>query len=215
MLVDDSGATRLKSQAELTAAARKIAGAGGGRLFYFWNHASAEDPLLDAVRGCEAELRGSQRELHAVLPSSALKTPAVVEQVAWQREQGFAVRGSSGLPPGAMLLGVEGALLTVRTGSGRGYVRVEEAETLSVLAAFADLLWEGGDDLSQAGGELPTTVELRVLRMLSQGATDRAVAHQLGLSDRTVRRVVAQLTDRLGAQSRFEAGVRAVGRGWI
>ncbi|MDP9611903.1 MULTISPECIES: LuxR C-terminal-related transcriptional regulator [Streptomyces] len=45
--------------------------------------------------------------------------------------------------------------------------------------------------------------------------TDSAVARQLGMSDRTVRRVVAQLMERLGAQSRFEAGVRAVERGWI
>ncbi|MBW1598593.1 response regulator transcription factor [Streptomyces sp. JJ38] len=51
--------------------------------------------------------------------------------------------------------------------------------------------------------------------MLVRGLTDRAVARRLGLSERTVRRMVAHLMDRLGAASRFEAGARAVERGWL
>jgi len=45
--------------------------------------------------------------------------------------------------------------------------------------------------------------------------TDEAAARRLGVSLRTVRRWASHLADRLGARSRFQAGVRARERGWI
>ena len=44
---------------------------------------------------------------------------------------------------------------------------------------------------------------------------DEQIARALGMSVRTVRRRVADLMDELGADSRFQAGVEAVRRGWI
>jgi len=41
------------------------------------------------------------------------------------------------------------------------------------------------------------------------------IARKLGVSVRTSRRITAELTQRLGARSRFQAGARAVERGWI
>ncbi|WP_420706755.1 hypothetical protein [Streptomyces sp. NRRL S-1824] len=41
------------------------------------------------------------------------------------------------------------------------------------------------------------------------------MAPQLGLSERTLRRRITDLTTRLGATSRFQAGVKAVRRGWF
>jgi DNA-binding NarL/FixJ family response regulator len=54
-----------------------------------------------------------------------------------------------------------------------------------------------------------------VLRLLASGLTDEAVARKVGLSARTVRRTIASLSDRLQANSRFQAGAQAVRRGWI
>lgn len=54
-----------------------------------------------------------------------------------------------------------------------------------------------------------------MLRLLSLGATDEFAAAQLGISVRTVRRMVAQIMNRLGARSRFQAGVKAADRGWL
>jgi DNA-binding NarL/FixJ family response regulator len=50
---------------------------------------------------------------------------------------------------------------------------------------------------------------------LAEGHTDEAIAKRLGVSHRTARRIASDLMDRLGARSRFEAGVRAVQQGWL
>ena len=54
-----------------------------------------------------------------------------------------------------------------------------------------------------------------LLGQLAGGAKDEQIARALGLSVRTVRRRVADLLDELGADSRFQAGVEAVRRGWM
>lgn len=54
-----------------------------------------------------------------------------------------------------------------------------------------------------------------VLHQLASGATDTAAARAVGLTPRTYRRVVARLMGRLGARSRFQAGVLAAQRNWI
>lgn len=61
----------------------------------------------------------------------------------------------------------------------------------------------------------PSDLELSVIRMMSLGLTDDAAAKRLSVSERTFRRYVAQIMDRLEATSRFQAGVRAVERGWL
>jgi DNA-binding CsgD family transcriptional regulator len=62
-----------------------------------------------------------------------------------------------------------------------------------------------GDDLSPQ--------ERKLLKLLAAGLTDEGAGRQLGLSQRTVRRMMADLMERLGARGRFDAGRRAAERG--
>ncbi|USX56288.1 helix-turn-helix transcriptional regulator [Lentzea sp. HUAS12] len=55
----------------------------------------------------------------------------------------------------------------------------------------------------------------RMLLLLASGATDEVIARRLFLSLRTVQRRVQLLTTRLGAATRFQAGVNAAKRGWL
>jgi DNA-binding NarL/FixJ family response regulator len=57
--------------------------------------------------------------------------------------------------------------------------------------------------------------ERELLLPLAKGMTDEAAAKRLGVSLRTVRRQMAALMERLGASSRFEAGLKAAQRGWL
>jgi DNA-binding CsgD family transcriptional regulator len=57
--------------------------------------------------------------------------------------------------------------------------------------------------------------EIELLMLLSAGCTDESAAMRLGISVRTVRRMVAGIMRRLGARSRFQAGVKAVDRGLL
>jgi len=60
-----------------------------------------------------------------------------------------------------------------------------------------------------------TPREHEVLRLAARGYTNKAIAVQLGISDRTVQGHLANVFAKLGASSRTEAVMRAVQLGWI
>jgi len=57
--------------------------------------------------------------------------------------------------------------------------------------------------------------EQEILRLLASGQTDEVVARRLDVSVRTGRRITAELMERLGARSRFQAGYLAAVHGWL
>lgn len=69
--------------------------------------------------------------------------------------------------------------------------------------------------LRSTDGSGLTEQQTAVLRLLASGAKDEAIARNLGVSVRTVTRIVAELTSELGATSRFQAGVLAARLGWL
>ena len=60
-----------------------------------------------------------------------------------------------------------------------------------------------------------TPRELEVVQLLAEGATNKAIARQLGISEHTVKYHVNSILGKLGAQSRTEAVVRATRAGLI
>ncbi|MFF1747232.1 LuxR C-terminal-related transcriptional regulator [Streptomyces mirabilis] len=54
-----------------------------------------------------------------------------------------------------------------------------------------------------------------LLHLLHTGLKDKSIARQPGLSQRTLRRRITDLTPRLGATSRFQAAAQTVRRGWL
>jgi DNA-binding NarL/FixJ family response regulator len=57
--------------------------------------------------------------------------------------------------------------------------------------------------------------EMEVLQLTAKGFTNKAIAVQLDISDRTVQGHLAHIFDKLQANSRTEAVMRAVSLGWI
>jgi len=60
-----------------------------------------------------------------------------------------------------------------------------------------------------------TEREMDVLRLCARGFTNKAIAVQLNISDRTVQGHLAHIFDKLQAGSRTEAVMRAVSLGWV
>ncbi len=60
-----------------------------------------------------------------------------------------------------------------------------------------------------------TEREMDVLRLAAKGYTNKAIAVQLNISDRTVQGHLAHIFDKLQAGSRTEAVMRAVSLGWV
>jgi DNA-binding NarL/FixJ family response regulator len=90
---------------------------------------------------------------------------------------------------------------------------------LAALVALFEQCWSGATSL-QADPQLdpataPTRQERELLRTLAFGYTDDGAAQRLGVSTRTVRRLMAGLMERLDARSRFEAGIKVAERGWL
>jgi len=64
-------------------------------------------------------------------------------------------------------------------------------------------------------GEALTTRELQVLALTAKGFTNKAIGMQLGISDRTVQNHLANIFQKMNAESRTEAVMRAVSQGLI
>lgn len=59
-------------------------------------------------------------------------------------------------------------------------------------------------------GWRPTSDDVLLLRLLSEGHTTEAIARRLGRSERTVRRRLRTIADEIGVDSTIEAVVYAV-----
>lgn len=68
---------------------------------------------------------------------------------------------------------------------------------------------------AQATVEGLTPRELEVLRLAARGHTNRAIGHELGISDRTVQGHLANIFGKLGVATRTEAILLAMKQGWI
>jgi DNA-binding CsgD family transcriptional regulator len=87
---------------------------------------------------------------------------------------------------------------------------VHECSLLDALVQMFLLLWDQALPVVQG----PTRdLDARLLTLLIAGLKDEAIARQLGLSARTVRRRLAALMDLIGARTRFQAGAYAARRG--
>jgi DNA-binding CsgD family transcriptional regulator len=126
---------------------------------------------------------------------------------------GADVRTVPGLPGEALV--IDGAIVVLPAGSETAEFRLP-----SVVATTAELferIWFTAVPMTPAA---PATTDLGtrervLLSLLSAGSTDESAAARLGVSVRTVRRMVAGLMHRLGARSRFQAGAKAADRGWL
>ncbi|WP_394425850.1 helix-turn-helix transcriptional regulator [Streptomyces sp. SGAir0957] len=92
-----------------------------------------------------------------------------------------------------------------------------EAVTALLVKVF-EMCWASAAPLSAAEGAPEaglTSQQLWVLRLMSTGRKDEAIARELGVSVRTLRRVMADLMARLGVESRFQAGITAAKMGLL
>jgi sugar-specific transcriptional regulator TrmB/DNA-binding CsgD family transcriptional regulator len=83
---------------------------------------------------------------------------------------------------------------------------VHESSLLNALLEMFELLWS---DAVPIAGRTDHDVDERLLTLLSAGLKDEAIARQLRVSPRTVGRRTAELMERLGARTRFQAGLFA------
>jgi DNA-binding CsgD family transcriptional regulator len=98
------------------------------------------------------------------------------------------------------------------------FLVIRPCSLLDTLLYVFDTLWElatpisfekNGPVLDGSARDQLTEVDHVILNLLAAGMKDRAIAHHIGSSYSTTRRHIAGLLDRLGAQTRFQAGLQA------
>ncbi len=162
-----------------------------------------------------------------VYDTSVLEAPPAATALTRLRALGEQVRVLRGVPLKMVIADDETALVMLRTpqDAWRGSMLVRRSPLLESLTTLFETLWRLSVPLprnapplavaADAARDLPTARDRQVLVLLAGGATDETIARQLGLSTRTVERRVRAMLDRLGAETRFQAGVQAARRGWL
>jgi DNA-binding NarL/FixJ family response regulator len=93
----------------------------------------------------------------------------------------------------------------------RSYGVVTEAAVVQNVQSLFEAAWRSATELAVYDAQHAdlTSLAPRVLELLASGCKDETAARTLGLGVRTYRRRVAELMTALGAESRFQAGIRA------
>jgi len=97
---------------------------------------------------------------------------------------------------------------------------IHDPTLIAALQTLFELLWSRSVPLGTYAGQSgstdgPTEQERELLALLMSGRTDGETAAQLGWNERSVRARIDRVRQRLGADTRFQAGYQAVRRGWL
>ncbi|WP_345630804.1 helix-turn-helix domain-containing protein [Rugosimonospora acidiphila] len=98
-------------------------------------------------------------------------------------------------------------------------ILVYPSALLDALSTLFETLWQHAqpyipEQTGQPDDDALPEEDRRIIALLAMGLSDEAIARQLGIGHRTIQRRVQALLARLGATSRFQAGILAASRGW-
>jgi DNA-binding CsgD family transcriptional regulator/sugar-specific transcriptional regulator TrmB len=106
-------------------------------------------------------------------------------------------------------------------GMQEGALLLHPSTLLGALTTLFDALWESAapigldSEAAEEDADALSQQDRRLLALIAAGLKDEAIARQLGLGVRTVRRHVSRIMATLGAETRFQAGLQAAKRGWL
>ncbi|RZU36641.1 regulatory LuxR family protein [Streptomyces sp. BK022] len=157
--------------------------------------------------------------IRAVCRESLHNDADTLAYARWLTGHGGQMRTVPTVPIQMIVLDREVAIVPLDPANHRaGALEIRTPGTVSALCALFEQVWEHGtpfgeQPLTDLHGCTPT--ERTLLQIIAAGDTDETAARQLGVSLRTVRRMMSSLMERLDATSRFQAGLNAAKRGWL
>jgi DNA-binding CsgD family transcriptional regulator/sugar-specific transcriptional regulator TrmB len=175
---------------------------------------------LDASRPLDEDAMRRGVELLTLYQDSARNDQATCAYARWMTDLGGQVRTAPTIPPRILIFDRRIAVVPIDPDNTRtGALCTREPAILASLIAVFEQAWQSAVPLGTMVARDPdtglTAQEKELLALLGVGLTDEAAGKRLGISQRTVRRQMAALMERLGASSRFEAGLKAAQRGWL
>ncbi|HEY0448972.1 helix-turn-helix transcriptional regulator [Actinophytocola sp.] len=178
------------------------------------------DPIGGVRRIDHENVRRGVR-YRVLVPDSARTEPVLATRLGTLSLAGADTRTVAEVPTDALVIDGSVVVLPVdRNASGptTGTAVFRLPSVVTTTTELFERVWLSAVPLTAS--DLPDSADLgarerELLSLLSAGSTDESAAARLGVSVRTVRRMVADIMNRLGARSRFQAGVKAADRGWL
>lgn len=160
---------------------------------------------------------GRRLSARVTMDAAMLAHPGLLGVVRARESTGEQYRYATHLPLSVLVSDRGHAVVDVDAadGSASGLL-LSSPKATAVVRGVAEWAWRLAspwrlDDEADA----LTPRDRRILELLSSGVSDSAIAKQLQVSQRTVERRVRELMDRVGAETRFQAGVLAAKSGLI
>ncbi|MBY5162490.1 helix-turn-helix transcriptional regulator [Salsipaludibacter albus] len=159
--------------------------------------------------------------VRSIYGAEVLRNPGALAMVQDCILHGEQARVFPGVPMNLLISDDLFALVVVRVASSRlaDGVIIHASDFLDTMVGVFEAFWRLAVPVSgsttAAHIDKESTETRRLLTNLAAGLTDKAIARDLEVSERTVRRRISQLQELLGAQTRFQLGVQASRHGWL
>jgi DNA-binding NarL/FixJ family response regulator len=179
-------------------------------------HLSADSLEEGVPQDLEMLARGVARR--TLYLSSNRDSVAVQRAVARTTQAGAEVRVLPDIPVRMMCFDQRIVMLSRNQGAGDiAAIVVRDAALADTIRQVYLAVWEHAEPFLTTGCDQdgPTELDRAILNELAQGYSDDQIARRQDISVRTCRRHIHDLTERLGSQTRFQAGVQAARRNWI
>jgi DNA-binding CsgD family transcriptional regulator len=197
----------------------ETAHAGLGEVMSFAPGGAQPAEQMEASKPLDQEALERGTAMRTIYLDSVRNDPATNSYMHWLVEQGGEVRTAATLPLRMTIFDRKMALIPVNPEHSEiGAVVQRGPGMVAALCALFEQTWQSANPVGtdrRPDDDGLNSQERAIITLLAQGHTDEVIARKLGVSVRTSRRITAELTLRLGARSRFQAGARAVERGWI
>ncbi|MFW0786087.1 hypothetical protein AAFP35_16365 [Gordonia sp. CPCC 206044] len=192
----------------LFASATDMACAANDLWTFSWAHGSRREPPELTGRGHPGDMR-----IRKIYRAGMLLDPVTARHLADRRDRhGAQIRVTADEINETIIVDQRLVILAGNRVAGtRSYSVITQPEAVEGVSSLFEAAWRSATDLATYDARIEDIRRLapQVLDLLGQGVKDETAARRLDLGVRTYRRRVAELMEALGAQSRFQAGVRA------
>jgi DNA-binding CsgD family transcriptional regulator len=175
--------------------------------------------IIEASVAMDAQARSAGVRSRSVFSVGAVAQESMARYLADVVAAGDTVRVHPDPPLRMLLIDGEVAVIPLDAEDHtRGAYVLHGPDLVAPLAVLFELVWSAAEDLDPVAPRHTDAEGARlrqVVALLAGGHKDEAIARRLGVSVRTTRRLISLAVERLGAESRFQAGVLAVRHGWL
>ncbi|KUG51867.1 hypothetical protein AVL62_07965 [Serinicoccus chungangensis] len=167
----------------------------------------------EGVRRRREEAAGGARELRSIFPLSVLTDPqwhsSAQRRAGSGEQQRYLPDDAIGVEFG--VFGRSGVMLK-EAGEDADHLLLRPPAIIDAFTTLFDELWRRAEPVLSRDA---SAQDVKLLELLSLGFKDEAIARQMGLGLRTVRRRIAALMEEHGSDTRFQLGLAVSRRGLV